>query len=602
MKANLVFHFFVILFLFVVSGCSDDDTDADINSYSGILGSTYLGSGSGTHFALYAPNATAVYVAGSFNSYSTTANPMTYVSGGVWETTVVGAAPGDTYKYVSSDFTDTWVKDPYGKSFNGSENDNTIIINDSYSWGDSSWSRPAKEALVIYELHVEDFTRYDSDATRGNNFLGMIDKISYLTNLGVNAVELMPVQEWGGVGYSWGYNTTCYFAPENSLSTDNSDGSAYQNFKKLVDALHQAGIAVIMDVVYNHTFEDSPLWKIDSTVYYSTDSIDWGKKLDLTSSATKRYIKDNLLFLMNEFHIDGFRFDSTENIDGTAMLGLINELVTGGYDDRYYIFEEFDGDHNTAIQAVNSAAGKSVISSWGNGYKDALWAAAVSGGSSDQLGVITYHSKDSGWTYPGSVINYFSSHDEGTLTGRGYSVAAIRTSAVHLLTALGIPMIWMGEEVLRFHEGNNSTNATAEGCNEMDWDALRSSNTATLRFFSALIKLRIAHPALRLTASDPANSGLFSWNMSSWDGTHIGYTYKGVSGDNDFVVLVNYSHTVDRTFSVTLPQTGNWYLMCDGVTATNLSPGLAVSNFTASSVSITVGKTNALVFMSSNKN
>lgn len=591
----------LFLLLPLLFACGDD-TEISINDYPNPLGATYLGAGQGTRFAVYAPNASAVSVAGAFNSFNITANPLTLGAGGVWETIVPTAAPGHNYKYYSADFGSTWLRDPYGRSFNGTDNDNTIIINDNYVWT-SSFTRPAKEALVIYEMHVKDFTRSDSTATRGANYLGMIDKIPYLVALGVNAVELMPMQEWAGNSYSWGYNSACYFAPENSLSPNTGDGSAYQNFKKLVDALHTAGIAVILDVVYNHTFDDSPLWQIDSTAYHSTETVPWGRKLDLTKSPTMRYVKDNLRFWMDEFRVDGFRFDATEYIDSPALLGVVTELCAAGYADRYFIFEEFDPAHNAAIQAYNTAAGQPVISSWGTGYKNAVWAAMVSGGSSGNLGKVTYYSEEDGWDRPGSVINYFSSHDEGTLTGKGMPKAVIRTAAVHLLTSMGIPMLWMGEEVCSPQQGNNAADPTAEASNIVDWNTLRPAHTDLTGFFAALIKLRIDHPALRPAAANPAASDKFGWFMDKgWKGWNLGYTHKGTSGDNNFVVLVNYSHTTAETFAVSFPVLGNWYVMCDGVNATNNAPGLGSWNITTTTSNITVSPTNALIFMSAGQN
>ncbi len=587
--------------LFSCFSCSPNTVVVGINAYTGSLGSTYLGPGQGTRFAVYAPHASAVSVVGVFNSFDSSAHPMSRTPSGVWETTISAAQPGHAYKYYSTDFNGEWVTDPYGRSFNGSDNDNALIIDNTYTWNDGAWNRPGRKQLIIYEMHVKDFTRGDSDASSAT-YQGVIDKIPYLSGLGINAVELMPVQDWAGIGYSWGYNSACYFAPENSLSDNNTDGQAVQDFKELVDALHQAGIAVILDVVYNHTFQDSPLWKIDPSAYYDTGtSVPWGEKLDLTKAPTLRYVNDNLRYWMDEFHVDGFRFDSTENIDSPALLNVISGLRADGYNSQYYIFEEFDGSHNNAIQNYNSSSGSQYISSWGTGYKNAVWS-LIDSGASSSMAKVTYYSRDDNWNYPAEVINYFSSHDEGTLTGNvAATVPEVKTAAVHLLTSLGIPMLWMGEEVLNPHYGNHppSGDGTDEANNIVAWDSLRSVNASVYSFFSSLIKLRKAHPALYQNVNDPISAGsTFAWNTDTdWNDGFLGYTYKGVSGDNDFIILVNYESS-PRPFNVSFPGTGTWYLMCNGTTATNLAPGLETWTIVGMSSNITTPAKSALIFMS----
>ncbi|NCB33777.1 MAG: glycogen debranching enzyme, partial [Erysipelotrichia bacterium] len=146
------------------------------------------------------------------------------------------------------------------------------IIYEDFDWrGDIPLDTPLSD-LIIYEMHVKDFTRGDREAVSGANYAGVRDKIGYLTRLGVNCVELMPIQEWTGSEYRWGYNPACYFAPENSLSSHDGDGTARREVKEMIDALHRAGIAVVLDVVYNHTYWEAPAWRIDPAAYYDTSA------------------------------------------------------------------------------------------------------------------------------------------------------------------------------------------------------------------------------------------------------------------------------------------------------------------------------------------
>ncbi len=355
----------LVLFTFFVVGCSDDDaSDArnianpDNLAITNVSGATM--DGTNTHFVLYAPNAKNVTVKLFSPVTLDVEMQLTEDKQYWWATATVSA--GQNYKYLLDDT--TWVSDPYARAYDESDNFNSLIMDSStYSWNDGGWAKPARSKLVIYEMHIKDFTRNDSDATSGANYLGVIDKIQYLQDLGVNAVELMPIQEWSGGWYSWGYNNSGYFAPESSLSSDISDGSAYDEFKQLVDALHQAGIAVILDVVYNHTSNDQNLlWMIDSDLYFS-GSTPWGNRFALELPATSKFVYDNMKYWMDEFHIDGFRLDSTENIDINAAINVVDKLYTEGYSDNYYIFEEFDGGHNDAIRNYNVNKGVRVISS-----------------------------------------------------------------------------------------------------------------------------------------------------------------------------------------------------------------------------------------------
>lgn len=562
--------------------------------------------GDGTYlFSVWAPNATRVNLAGTINDWDLNATQLEFDSSSGYWWGVHDATNGDMYKFVLD--REDWVGDPYAKAFNASDNDNPIIVDlSTYTWGDSAWAAPSKNQLIIYETHIDDMTRTDTSIASGirGTFAGFIEKIPYLTRLGVNAVELMPIQEWPGEWYSWGYNNCGFFAPENSLSTNGDTSSTVDEFKAVVDALHQAGIAVILDVVYNHSSSDNNyLWLIDSDYYFEGDT-DWGNRLDFTQDMVQKFFLDNLKFWMDEYHVDGFRFDSTENIDiDPYLIDIIDDLRAGGYDDKYYIFEEFNGTHNGAIQSYNTAEGESAISSWGTGYKNSVWAAIAAG--SDQLGTITYYSHDSGYQYTASPLNYFSSHDEGTLNAtHSASIGEVRAAAAHLLTSMGTPMIWMGDEFMRTHYGNYPPTGDGidEANNNITWSKTNTYSTL-IDYYSALISLRKNHTALQGSISDPAGSGNFTWCHNGWGTmTHMGYAYSGYSGDNDFIVLVNYGASDLAFNSVTVPSSGDWYVMISNdVVATN-NTDIGTWSLTSGATNFTVDAASALILMSDSVN
>ncbi len=524
--------------------------------------------------SVFAPRSAAVNIAGSFNSWSATANPLKFdPDQGYWWTLITNnLTSGITaYKFVLDG--NTWTEDPYARSFMDDSDHNSLYMDTNYTWNDNGFVRPRRDEMVLYEVHLHDFTAGDTNITTSlqGTYQGFIEKIGYLTNLGINAVEIMPIQEWPGGWYSWGYNNCTFFAPENSLSTNGVDGSAYTALKDVVNALHQAGIAVIFDMVFNHTANDNNmLWTIDNDYYFDPAGTEWGNKIEMRNPMVQKFFKDVLYFYLKDFHADGFRFDSTKDIDGASMRAVVSEVEGAGYFDRTFIFEDFDGTHNAGLRSMNQSAGRIIASSWGTGYKNTIWTAFT--GSSSDLGKVSYYSHDDGWNLPAEVVNYFSSHDEGTLWAKTTDKALWRVAATHLLTAMGIPMLWMGDEVYREHYGNTppTGSGTDEANNVVNWP-MKLTNAGLFNYYSALIRLRIAHPALRLTNANPAGT-FFGWN-TDWSGQFVGYTYKNVSSDQDFVVLVNYG-SVQKAIDVNFPTNGTWYVMSDGVSATNSLPGL----------------------------
>ncbi len=625
--------FLAVLAALSLAGCpaSGPAGPIDYVDYTGAgqPGAEYL-EGLGTRFVVYAPTVRSLSVRGDFNGWGKTALAKA-ASPGWWTALVTNAAPGQEYKYWSADFTenDGYVGDPYGAAFDA-EYANAIILdpNDASSpahhdWTTTSWTHPPRDELVIYELHVEDFadTAGLTSPVSGGAFLKAIERVPYLVDLGVNAVELMPVQEWPGGYYSWGYNTSHWSAPENSYGSSVADGSAVGELKALVDALHGAGIAVILDVVYNHSSHENPLWVIDAERYFEGDT-PWGPRFDLSEPASAAYVRDNLKLWFDGYHVDGFRFDSTENLDVAALIDIVDGLRTD-YPGRYWIFEEFNGDHNNLIKAYDNAEGSGVIASWGAGWKDTVWG-SLFGTAYGNLGISTYHAKDWGWTWPSSVINYHSSHDEGTIQGVGVwkawpdagdpqkMRARARLAATHLLTAMGTPMLWMGEEAGRVHYGNHPPSGSGVDAanNAFDWNGYLAmpENVALRDYYAGLIALRKSHPSLRVAEPDPASSGAWSWNMTDltvgasitdlWRTGVLAWVSKG-SGDNAFAVFLNFTGS-DRSWTAEFPVDGNWVLVADSASGEIDAAGIAGRDLTVSSslASVTVAAGQALVYMS----
>jgi glycogen operon protein len=331
----------------------------------------------GVNFALYSRDAMGVYLL----LFDRPEGPPTDVirienrTKFVWHTLVIGVKPGQLYGYrVTGDYDPANGKrfnpaklliDPYARAlthkasnadnlllgYDGTSPDRdlsldhrdnshvvpkTIVVDDAFDWrGDTSPAIPF-ERLVIYEVHLKGFTAHPSSRVKSpGTYLGFAQKVPHLKQLGVNAVELLPVHELyvedflrsKGLTNYWGYNTLGFFAPESAYGTGRPPGCQVAEFKTMVRELHQSGIEVILDVVYNHTAEGSELGPtlslrgIDNRTYYCltggpsepgryyANFTGCGNSLDLTKPAVIRLVMDSLRYWVETMHVDGFRFD-----------------------------------------------------------------------------------------------------------------------------------------------------------------------------------------------------------------------------------------------------------------------------------------------------
>ncbi len=202
--------------------------------------------------------------------------------------------------------------DPYALEMTNS-NGNSIVTNMKFEWEDEGFTIPDWNSLVIYELHVGTFHRPDPDQV--GTFDDVIAKLPYLQSLGINAIELLPVAEFAG-GISWGYNPACPFAIER-------DYGGPEALARFVNEAHKAGIAVIMDVVYNHFGpSDNDMWCFDGWsedgkggIYFYNDersTTPWGEnRPDYGREQVRNYIRDNAMMWLERYHCDGLRMDAT---------------------------------------------------------------------------------------------------------------------------------------------------------------------------------------------------------------------------------------------------------------------------------------------------
>lgn len=443
----------------------------------------------------------------------------------------------------------------------------------AYVWNSTSFVPPANTNLVIYELLVRDFTDKHS-------FQSVIDTLGYLKKLGINAIELMPVNEFEG-NLSWGYNPNYYCAVDKYYGPAN-------DFKKLVDICHQNGIAVIMDAVFNHSFGTSPYvmlyWdaannrpSAESPFYNPIAKHDYNVGYDMNheSADTKNYISHILKYWLNEYHIDGYRFDLSKGFTQNNTLG--NVAAWGQYDaSRIAILSAY---HDTIVAANPNAvlilehfadnSEETVLASrnmmlWGNlNYN---YGQAAMGYTGSDLSWGSYLAR--GWTKP-NLVTYMESHDEERETFRCINYGAVNGSysikdtatalqrdaltAAFFFTIPGPKMIWQfGERGYDYSINYPSmTSNSRTDSKPPRWDYMnKPERQALYKTYARLIALKKTDP-LFSTSDYQLNVG----GSVKRIGLHLNNEYA--------VVLGNFGTTADNV-SPAFPQAGKWYDFISG--------------------------------------
>jgi 1,4-alpha-glucan branching enzyme len=437
----------------------------------------------GATFRVWAPHATGVFVVGSFNDWSDTADPLVHEANGYWAADVPRARPGDEYKYlIVNGEQKFWRMDPYAREVTNSAG-NSIIHDPDFDWGENDFRLSPWNELVIYEMHVGTFN--DRPDGGPGSLPGVIKKLPYLQQLGVNAIQLMPAGEFPG-GFSWGYNPAHVFAIER-------DYGGPKTLKALVKAAHAHGIAVIMDVVYNHWGPgDLSLWQFDGWhengqggIYFYNDwraQTPWGDtRPDYGRGEVRQYIRDNVFMWLAEYRVDGLRWDATAFVrnvhgnemdpandlpEGWSLMQWLNDEIKTHHPGKITIAEDLRG--NAWIVKDTGAGGAGFGAQWTGNFVHPVRTAII---SRDDAFRDMHAVRDA--LYPDDEdafkrVIYTESHDE-VANGRArvpediwpgnpaHLVAKKRSTlgAALIFTAPGIPMIFQGQEFLEdkwFHD------------------------------------------------------------------------------------------------------------------------------------------------------
>ena len=567
------------------------------------LGASY--DGAGVNFALFSQVAQKVELCLFDEEDNETRIEMTEQNSYVWHNYLPGIQPGQRYGYrVYGPYDPTQglrcnpnklLLDPYAKAIEGnidgdeslysywfrSPDDvtsmNTLdsaahtmkaaVVNPYFDWGNDQHPNISYHDSVIYEAHVRGMTNLNMDVPpdiRGT-YAGLAypSVIEYLKKLGVTAIELMPIHQFvndsflqeKGLSNYWGYNTIGFFAPHNAYSSSGQRGEQVNEFKSMVKAYHNAGMEVILDVVYNHTAEGNDRGPtlsfkgIDNQAYYRLvdgdpqhyfDTTGTGNSLLMRSPRALQVITDSLRYWVTEMHVDGFRFDLAATLarqfHDVDKLSAFFDIVEQDpvISQVKLIAEPWDiGSGGYQVGGFPSS-----WSEWNGRYRDCVrdfWRSQPSTlpefasrlmGSSDlyqmngrrPVASVNFITAHDGFTM-NDLVSYNNKHNEangegnrdGESNNRSWNCGVegptnirdvnelrqrqMRNMFATLLVSQGIPMICGGDEVMRTQGGNNNAYCQDNEISWTNWD-LDDSQQEMLAFVSKMIHLRLNHPVL----------------------------------------------------------------------------------------------------------
>lgn len=570
----------------------DSEEFANAYTYNGELGAVY--SKIGTTFTLWAPTASDVKVAlygtdGKNNGEAEKVLPMTKGENGSWSLNLAGDQKGQFYNYlVTIDGTTNEVVDPYAKAVGVNGNQGMVV--DLASTNPEGWNEDTKPALedptdaIIYEMHIRDFSisdnsgisleykgKYNGVWQEGTTIPGTDVKtgVDHLKELGVNVVHILPTFDHQSIDetkldvpqFNWGYDPKNYNVPEGSYSSDPYTGTIrIEEFKKMVQELHKAGIRVVMDVVYNHTGAtlDSNLNLAVPNYYYRqsangtfSNGSGCGNETASERSMVRKFMVDSVTYWAKEYHIDGFRFDLMGLHDIDTMKEIRTEL--NKIDDSILMYGEgwtggdsplasdkaatkvntpkygelqiaaFSDDMRDGIKGHVFTATAPAFVNGGQGFEETIKFGIVASTANDQIDSSKVANQTKAWANePYQTINYASAHDNFTLwdklqttnpeASRDELVQMNKMSAAIIYTSQGIPFMQAGEEMARtkvnedgtFNE--NSYNAP-DSVNQIDWER-KVEYSDLYDYYKGLISMRKAHKAFRMNSTEEIQNSI----------------------------------------------------------------------------------------------
>ena len=571
------------------------------------MGATLLPDGA--TFRVWAPHALAVHVVGDFNDRRRNdANLLTRDEQGHWRGFVPGARDRQRYMfYVIGEGSEGPKRDPYARELQTPFPSECILRCADFPWHDSGFVTPHFHDFVIYQLHVGTFFTPNLPH-KGGTFLDVARKLSYLAELGVTALQLMPVQEFQTT-FSLGYNGTDYFSPEMDLAVDDSALPPYveainalldargaapyrvqdlhgemNQLKALVDLAHLHGLAVVLDVVYNHAggdFGDESLYFFDrqktdaghrNSLYFTDRGHAGGLVFDFGKPEVRDFLIQNAKFFLDEYRVDGFRHDQVSVIDHDGaphgwrfcqdLTSTLRAHRPGSFDkaeywnvNPYVVRSPPDGaGFDTSLTDGLRIAVRRVISDASipderpldmTGLARSLWPAGF-----DKQWQFVQGPENHDIVYQGREERVARLGDPGN-SRSWYARSRARVAAGISLTAPGIPMLFMGQEFLEDKQW--SDNFDFHSSLLLHWAGLDENDKQMadhLRFMRELIQLRWRHGGLR---------GQGFRVVHVHDSNRLLAFHRWVEGSGEDVVVVVHLAPYNRFgYRIGLPGGGEW--------------------------------------------
>lgn len=529
----------------------------------------------GVAFRVWAPNAERAWVVGDFNQWQTSPEyEMRSEDNGNWYLFVPGVKPGNEYRYVLEANGNTLSRiDPRAVKVTNS-------VGNAIVW--QAETKPSvlqtpltQDQLVIYELHIGSFNP-TADGKPGT-FYSAIEKLDYLKELGVNALEVMPIAEFAG-DFSWGYNPAHPYAVESAYGGP-------EGFLAFVSAAHERGLAVILDVVYNHFGpSDLSLWQFDGWsdngnggVYFYNDwraNTPWGDtRPDYGRGEVRSYIRDNAMMWFETFGVDGLRWDMSVYVrtyrgndtdphddlkEGWGLMQWVNREVRSAYPHAICIAEDLrDSDW---LVKDDGAGGAGFTAQWCAGFVHPVREAVIV--ASDEHRPLSKLCDSIRGRFDGDAFKrviYSESHDE-VANGKarvpqeidpndpeGYFARKRSTlGACLVLTSPGVPMLFQGQEFLENEWFRDSV--------PLDWSK-RERFAGVNRLYHDLIALRLNRPGHTL--------GLTGQEVEVHHVNHLGNVMAYVrtrQGEGHVLVVVNLSNEQHTDYRIGAPAPGKWHV------------------------------------------
>ncbi|GFO57248.1 1,4-alpha-glucan branching enzyme [Geomonas sp. Red276] len=531
----------------------------------------------GVAFRVWAPHANKVFLVGSFNDWNEVSTPLSSEKNGYWSAYLSGAKAGDEYRYLIHGPAGPVSRiDPYARKVTNAKGNAIVYDPQAFDWGPDTFKMAPWNELVVYEMHVGTFLVIEKG--QPGTLDSVIEKLPYLTKLGVNALEVMPVMEFSG-DFSWGYNPSHPFAVESVYGGPDA-------LKRLVKAAHEQGIAIIIDVVYNHFGpSDLDLWQFDGWsenekggIYFYNDrrsTTPWGDtRPDYGRDEVRQYLRDHALMWLEEYHADGLRWDAVtyiKNIEGNdsnpandipegwSLMQWINEEIQSRCPGKISIAEDLK--NNTWVNIDVGAGGAGFSAQWDSDFVHPIRQAVIS--RDDALrdtGAVCRAIEHRFETDAFERVIYTESHDE-VANGRArvpeeiwpgkvdswFSKKRSTLAAALVLTSPGIPMLFQGQELLEdrwFHDKD-----------PIDWGRAEDES-GILGMYRDLIALR------RNLAG--VSRGLCAQNVHIF---HVDDEAKLIafhrwdqeSPKDSVVVVVNLTIESRDRYVIGFPRTGVWH-------------------------------------------